>query len=173
MSSRERYVDVVVVERFGSFHWLPPRQRLPPSEPENFILSLAGYGSINPEPNQAGRTILPVSRRLTFPPIELDIALVEQKREAAVITLLQQRLEDQDRGMVATPDNGHPAEPSRPKKAHKQSRKSRPTPTTKPMRSRVKLYSSGLNMHKESNLQLLSRGWRVSSERRAQRGRPQ
>lgn len=63
-------------------------ERIPPPGSENFILSLAGYGSLKTTPNQAGRVILPVSHQHFYPPTELEIALAEQKRQAEVIALL-------------------------------------------------------------------------------------
>lgn len=98
---------------------------LPPLGPENCTLGLAGYGSLNLEPSQTERTVPPVSRQLSFPQTELHIALAEQKCQVAVIALLQQRLEDRDGGVAATPTHFHPVKPSQPKKAHKRSRKSR------------------------------------------------
>lgn len=77
-------------------------QRLPPPERENFTLGLAGYGFLNPEPSQAVRTVLPVSRQLSFPPTELEIALAEREG-----------------GVIATATHVHPTEPSCPKKAQK------------------------------------------------------
>lgn len=102
-------------------------QRLPPPSPENFTLGLAGFGSINIDLSHIARTTAPVSCRLSFPQTKLDIALAEQKCQAAVIALLQQRLEEQDGGAIVTPTPGHLAEPSRPKKTHKRSRRSRKT----------------------------------------------
>lgn len=110
-------------------------QRLPLPGPENFTLGLAGYGFLNSKPSQAPGTIPPVSRQLSFPQTELDVALAEQKRQGAVIVLLEQRLEEQEGGMVVTSTHVHPAEPSRPKKIHKRSRKSVQTRTTGPVGS--------------------------------------
>lgn len=70
----------------------------PPPRPEDFTLGLSGFGYCNVPQNQTARTTVPASRRLNFQTTELEIALAEQKRQAAVITLLQQRLEDRDRG---------------------------------------------------------------------------
>lgn len=76
-------------------------QILPPSS-ENFTLGLAGFGTINHEPSEVGRTVLPVSRQLIYPPTELEINLSEQKRQVYVISLLQQRLKKRDRGVADT-----------------------------------------------------------------------
>lgn len=110
-------------------------ERIPLPGPKNFTLGLAGYKSLNTTPNQAGRVVLPVSCQLSYPPTELEIALAEQKLQAEVIALLQQRLEDRDRGMAGTPPIDHPAKPSHPKKARKRTRKSHPAQTADPAAS--------------------------------------
>lgn len=76
---------------------------IPPPRLEDFTLGLSGFGYCNTPQNQTARTTVPTTRQLNFQPTELEVALAEQKRQAAVIALLQQRLEDQDRGTLFTP----------------------------------------------------------------------